>query len=326
MMCKWPFTMKSTGRDVPLPCGQCLPCRINKRRVWTHRMMLERSTNEECSFLTVTYSDENLPGEFFNEENGVVYAPNSVSPYEHKKFIAKLRINYRRLTGKKIRFFMCGEYGEKTARPHYHYALFGFPPCSGTGPVIIGRKFHPCQCPECSFVTRIWGKGHCYLGTLTQHSAQYVCGYVTKKLTNENNQRTQEILNGRYPEFCRSSRRPGIGYDAAVQYGLRLKPYVTTDEDIPPYLIHEGRKWPLGRYLYAKVREAAGLPPLEEGEAIRRYKEGLLDLFESKKPVGLSSKALAAGLPDIALKLLNAQSALSLEQRQFHNDINKKGI
>ena len=31
-----------------------------------------------------------------------------------------------RLSPKRVRYFHCGEYGEKFSRPHYHVCLFGF--------------------------------------------------------------------------------------------------------------------------------------------------------------------------------------------------------
>lgn len=325
MLCKYPIISPNTGREVPLPCGQCLPCRINKRRVWTHRMMLENATSETSSFLTLTYSDENLPKEFMNEKTGQVFADNSVNPHHHTRFIDALRTSYRRLTGKKIRFFVCGEYGEKTGRPHLHYALFGYPPCCGSGPSYLAGRFIPCNCRNCSYISRIWGFGHIYLGKLEQASAQYVCGYVTKKLTADN-EKTQLVLQGRHPEFARMSRMPGLGHDAAVEHGKKIARFVETDDDIPPFMTHDGKKWPLGRYLYGKIREAAGLPPLQEGEALKKYKEALSEMFESKTPVGLSRAFVESKLPASALTLLNAQAVLKMEKEHERKSINKKGI
>lgn len=284
-------------------------------------MMLERSSHADCSFLTLTYSDENLPREFVDKKTGQVFSDFSVVPEHHTLFIKRLRSD----TGLKLRFFMCGEYGDKTGRPHYHYALFGFPSCIGDGSKTVNGRFIPCICKNCSLIQKSWPYGHIYLGTLTQESAQYICGYVTKKLTSDKSEFQSDLLKGRHPEFTRASRMPGLGHDAAVRFGEKIKPYVSSDDDIPPYIVHDGRKWPIGRYLYAKIRESAGLPPRQEGEALKAYKKGLLDLFQDKEISGLELKFVRAGLPASALMLLNAQSALQLEKKQYHYLINKRG-
>lgn len=41
-------------------CGQCLPCRVKYRRLWTHRCLLEQRMHSDSSFLTLTYSDEKM--------------------------------------------------------------------------------------------------------------------------------------------------------------------------------------------------------------------------------------------------------------------------
>lgn len=289
-------------------------------------MMLEMQDSSQTSFLTVTYNDENLPEEFSDPDTGQVYYNVSLNPAHHKRFIDSLRKAYYRSTGNRLRFYMCGEYGEKSGRPHYHYALFGFPSCCGDGPRTINSKFVPCKCPNCSFVSRIWGKGHIVLGTLTQESAQYVCGYVTKKLTNDNSAHNSGILAGRYPEFSRQSRRNGLGYNAIVRFGQRIKKYVRDYEDIPPYLIHQGKKWPLGRYLYDTLIKTVGLPPLETDQKVQRYKESLLSMFEDAEISPLAKKYLDGNLPASALALINSQRVLQIEKSHKRTIINKNGV
>ena len=95
---------------MPVGCGQCLPCRINKRREWTFRLELEASLHEHNSFVTLTYADQFLP------EDG------SVNPRHTQLWLKRLR---KVLDPRKVRFFLCGEYGDQTFRPHYHACLFG---------------------------------------------------------------------------------------------------------------------------------------------------------------------------------------------------------
>ncbi|AXL15111.1 replication initiator protein [Microviridae sp.] len=333
MLCAYPIITKNTGPDTPVACGQCLPCTINKRRTWTHRMMLEMQTSKTASFLTLTYDDENLPEGHHDPKTGELYAINSLNPAHTKKFIDNLRTQYRRLTGNTIRYYLCGEYGEQTGRPHYHLALFGYPPCIGNGAKVINKKFIPCNCPNCSLLSKIWKKGNIFLGNLEQKSAQYVAKYVTKKLTTTNCRCKGEThhpscpnvqLKGRYPEYSRQSRNRGIGYDAAVKFGKKIAKFVKSDADIPPYLIHNGKKWPLGRYLHENIRAQTDLPPYEEGEKVKIYKENLLSLFKDKKPVDLSEKMVNAGLPDVALRMINAQRNLQMEKQQSQIQLNSK--
>ena len=46
---------------VPLPCGQCLNCKLNKAKEWAVRCVLEASLYDENFFVTLTYDDEHYP-------------------------------------------------------------------------------------------------------------------------------------------------------------------------------------------------------------------------------------------------------------------------
>ena len=158
MLCKYPINKRDTGQVHS--CGQCLPCRINDRRIKTHRQMLEASSHIHNSFLTLTYRDEALPDEFHHKKTGQIYIPNSVNPDHHRLFINNLRTDFKRKTGNEMRFYACAEYGEKTHRPHYHYALFGFPTCHHLEARKKQKRFEPCGCSNCQYISRLWGKGH----------------------------------------------------------------------------------------------------------------------------------------------------------------------
>ena len=101
------------------PCGDCPSCRANRRRVWTHRMMLETMCHEYSCWVTLMFDDEHLPED------------RSLSPEVLRLWLDRLR---KRLKPARFRYFACGEYGERELRPHYHVALFGVRGCAG-GPV-----------------------------------------------------------------------------------------------------------------------------------------------------------------------------------------------
>ena len=191
MLCRNPY---SQGMHL-YPCGQCMPCRFNRRREWTHRIMLEANLNTENAFVTLTYSDQTLP-----------LTSQKLPTLDRKDLDDWLKRFRSTISPLKIRFYGVGEYGDETQRPHYHVALFGYPPCK----YGMSRYRHYVNCcPNCDLIRDTWKKGNIFLGTLETESAQYIAGYVTKKMTSKSDPR----LEGRKPEFAAMSRKPGIGAD-----------------------------------------------------------------------------------------------------------------
>lgn len=310
MLCKYPTVFPNT-KGVPVKCGRCTHCRIADRRIWTHRIVLESMHHPSNVFLTLTYNNDHLPTEFVHPETGQVYAPNSVNPLHHELFLKSLRERYFREYGKTLRMFGVGEYGEKTQRPHYHYALFNFPRCTGIRTRGIYRQ---CQCPSCLLVTRSWDYGHTFTGELTLESSQYIAGYVTKKLTNDHSEWNQKILAGRHPEFSRQSRRPGLAAWAADGIADKLEYYNQFGSiDIPKTLIHAGKHLPLGRYLSDRLHEKMGIK-IEEGERLKNYERSLFGLFlDPKIPPKIAKICLTS--PASALTAINAAYTHDLETK-----------
>lgn len=237
MLCRKPYSK----RGASFGCGQCMPCRINRRRIWAHRIILEALVSPSASFLTMTYDDEHLPDGGSLELSHVQLYWKSL-----------------RERGYKFRYFVCGEYGDQSERPHYHAALFGVPPC-----YCDFRAPHPaCHCGD---FKRLWGRGNLFWGDITPASALYIAGYVTKKMNKED-----PALNGRYPEFARMSLRPGIGAGAmsAVAASLRCeagRKEIARTGDVPFVLRHGSRRHPLGRYLRECLRKELSLVGYDTG-------------------------------------------------------------
>jgi len=236
--------------SMTVPCGQCMGCRIDKKRQWATRIVHEASLNKENSFITLTYNDINLPGhekdnKYQIEHNKPLNPKDSLVKEHFQKFIKALR-DYN--APKTIRYFHCGEYGEKSFRPHYHAILFNhdFP-----DKVKLDYDFGDLYISE--QLSKHWKhKGFVTVGPVTLESAAYVAGYVQKKV----NGRQQEEHYRRYkdldretgeliepyqllPEYATMSRRPGIGADWHSQFKEdTLKDFITIQgkkQKIPKY-------------------------------------------------------------------------------------------
>ena len=96
-------------------CGQCSGCRVEYTRQWAMRCIAEMADNVKAVFLTLTFDPLYLP------RNGSL-SKKFISKWFNKKLREDIRYHY----GEKIRFYCCGEYGEKKGRPHYHAIVFNF--------------------------------------------------------------------------------------------------------------------------------------------------------------------------------------------------------
>lgn len=244
MICSSPFVKNGLA----LPCGQCQTCRINRRRQWTFRILLEACQYQDNAYVTLTYSDDCLPG------------MGSLEPLHLRHWLGRLR---ERIAPLRIRFYAVGEYGDESWRPHYHAILFGFPTCRRGNtyrkPGFSEPLWERC-CDQCRLVGETWGKGNVDLGQLSESSAQYVAGYTIKKLTNAHDDMVRTVLKGRLPEFVRSSRNPyGIGagmMDEVASELLRLD--LEDSADVPSALRYGGRLMPLDQYMRRRLRRLIG--------------------------------------------------------------------
>lgn len=120
-----------------------------------------------------------------------------------------------------VRFFMCGEYGEQLARPHYHACVFGlYLPDRQVWSVREGVTLYRSPSLEA-----LWKHGFVTVGDVTFESANYVARYVTKKITGKaaaDHYRRVDLVTGEVvaisPEFVRMSLRPGIGRSWIEKY------------------------------------------------------------------------------------------------------------
>lgn len=194
--------------------------------------------HDENAFVTLTYSDANLP------------AGGSLRPDDFVGFMKRLRWHF----GEGIRFFQCGEYGDRLGRPHHHALLFNmrFPDQrfykEGNG----GTLYTSTQLEE------LWGQGQCSIGEVTFESAGYVARYALKKVKGS---AAEAHYAGRLPEYLTMSRRPGIGRSFIDTFRRDVYP---ADE-----LVVRGVRCRPPRY-YDQVQEREAPSVLERIKARRR--------------------------------------------------------
>lgn len=257
MHCSDPVVL--TGA-VGFPCGRCLPCLINRKRIWSNRILLESTLHANSSFVTLTYSDDNLP-KIKMVDGGPALL--NLSPLDLKNFLKRVRTY---LAPMRVRFFAVGEYGHEGARefnPHYHLVLFGYACCvhgrsrykfQSSSKLVLHRR--TC-CVQCDTLRDLWGLGNIETGPLDASTAAYITGYTTKKMTHRDDTR----LEGREPEFARMSLKPGIGRDFMWDYASAYiqNKFDARTHDVPAVTGHANRKaMPIGRYLRRALREMIG--------------------------------------------------------------------
>lgn len=229
-----------------LGCGNCIPCRSRRAKIWGNRIALEMSSHAENVFITLTYNNESIPAE------------GSLNRKHALAFIKRLRRRTEYHFGIRFRYFLCGEYGNRTGRAHYHAVLFGL----GTW----------CS----SMVTEAWPHGFVSVLPADKGSGPYVAGYMVKKLGKLDRLPCE-------PEFITMSTKPGLGSavaDALVplcQDGIGLDEY----GDVPTYILAGKFKIALGSYLRRRIRRA-----LYEREGIplskaRDYYDQVLKVYEA---------------------------------------------
>lgn len=181
-----------TKEGVVVPCGVCMACRITRTEHWALRIEHEIHGKTGC-FLTLTYAED----------------PITLSKEELQKFFKRLR---RRLDVP-IKYYACGEYGDRTDRPHYHAIIIGWSPLDIEGDI----KAHGNHTQSSTLVESLWKFGNNTVGSVTPESIRYVTGYIRKKLYGD---KAKEEYGDRLPPFALMSL--GIGKNFLLENAERL--------------------------------------------------------------------------------------------------------
>lgn len=261
MHCPHPKPVGNTLRS----CGGCYACRINDRRVWTGRLLLESFFYPETSFVTLTYEDQFVP-----QKDGVQILDRK----DYRRFIRQ----FSRSPFGSPRWYGVGEYGDDSQRPHYHFILFGVG--VGWSDEIVKAWSKPIKAKNVTSKMvkekrvfrdhrgRLYVKiGFVTIEPLCPERAAYACGYVVKKMTAEDDTR----LKGRPPEFRSMSKQYGgigycgLGWLADMQFTKAGCRSLAQSCDVFDSIRVEGKIYPIGDYLRSELRKIVNVPetPLE---------------------------------------------------------------
>jgi len=205
----------------------------DRARSWSTRCLHESQLYDHNSFLTLTYSDENL---VYGAEGATLHLPHL------QNFFKSLRHEYE------CRYFACGEYGDKTHRPHYHVLLFGVDFKSDRTISTLNKfKTKNDTLYESKSLSSHWKHGNAIIGDLTHQSINYVTRYLLKKAKAERRSRSPAHEGeAEQPEFQVMSRRPGLGSGWYENFRSDLYPHDN--------VVINGKKMPIPRFYSEKYR------------------------------------------------------------------------
>ena len=210
-MCDSPFVKKIEKKWYDLPCGKCPVCKTRRVSQWTFRMMKELEVSESAYFITLTYDTLHVP---LTKKKLMTLRKS-----DFQKFMKRLRKKHK----SKLRYYMCGEYGENYWRPHYHVILFNL--------------------DDVNKVADAWkedGKpiGSVHIGTVNEKTIRYTCKYIDKD-------KRIPLWNGddRIKEYSAMSN--GLGRNYVDKVGVRQ--YHKSDLE-RCYVTLNGVKIPMPRY------------------------------------------------------------------------------
>lgn len=240
MKCHSPIQIRTEKERNTVPCGRCAACLSNKRTEWSTRMEIELKEAKTAHFITLTYSDVNLPK---NKENGI--------PELVKKDVQLFMKRLRKTQEEKIKYYFIGEYGEKTFRPHYHAILFNLTNIENIVKCwTIPKTNEPI--------------GHVHVGTVTPASIKYCTGYMIQQKHNWSIQKP----------FALMSKGLGLIY---VQKNKQWHKSDIYRNYIPK---EDGKKTRMPRYLRDKIftksekkRQAWRVKELENQEVFYKQEE-----------------------------------------------------
>ena len=223
------FQFRDSEPDYWIGCTKCDGCTHTTKLEWAIRMHHEAMMHTRNSFITLTYAN----------------APDAISRRDCQTFFKRLRKQWPT----PIRYFITGEYGDKTHRPHYHAIIFG-EDFRGGAYDINGRMYgNP-------YLNRIWRHGDCTVGDFTLGAAMYVAGYTAKKINDPDT-------------FSLMSKNPPIG-------APWLKQNINSLYQLKKIVV-EGQEYPIPSAYFRWLAGDSELSKIKEEKEVNRLTDRQLD-------------------------------------------------
>lgn len=202
---------------IVVQCGKCPACLSNRRKNWAFRLEQEFKSCSSAYFVTLTYDDnQHIWGWCDSEErftiNDAIGMDDFTSMRQQlskrdiqlfvkrlRKSLDDMRSRYKKIAKvsqiksevPRIKYFISGEYGTETFRPHYHAIIFNLP-------FMYLDKIH-------EFISSSWQKGYVNVGTVSAGSIMYCTKYLLMESIID-----MDLL---VKPFLLVSTRPAIGID-----------------------------------------------------------------------------------------------------------------
>ncbi len=258
------------------PCGKCLNCKINKKRQWQARFILETIAYGTPSWITLTYRPED--------------EPLSITKEHLDKWIAKVRYYNEQIHSNPIRYYCRAEYRPETGAPHYHVLLWNH-----RATIVPDRK-NPARWYD-PIIEIAWSD---YGGTSTEDASfgrknsllnrmDYITNYISEfgpKLI---------YPEGMMEEKSFMSRMPALGTDAPTielfaksflsSQGSRL---IESYSGIPKVFNYQGKLWPIPKILKDKLSRHLEASGFFIDRVYDLYSNHLVANIEAGKPISLT--------------------------------------
>ncbi|QIG67608.1 replication VP4-like protein [Rhizobium phage RHph_X94] len=163
-MCISPITVITPKGTQQAACRNCKRCRDNRIKDWVGRCIAESRTSVGCHSVTLTYAPIVRDGvKIDRHERTAVLTYSDV-----QKFFKRIRTE-----GFPVRYLVCGEFGKRKGRAHWHGILFWQEKVPEWVQLMTNFS-HSC-----------WPHGHMFWEKPSYRSVGYVCKYVQKDVGDE---------------------------------------------------------------------------------------------------------------------------------------------
>lgn len=239
---------------VEIPCGHCELCQKSRSKDWIIRIekaleAFRKNHQQSFSyFITWTYDDDHLP-----------LSPTTGMPTLDKQTFRHMFNtikNTEELTASDFQYYAVGEYGDLSARPHYHAIVF-------TSKDIDWKHY--------------WTFGNIQIGDVQPESIGYVTRYVDKKLGSYIKKDDFELL-GIEPVFAIMTK--GLGKDFILD---RIEKYKDDPALLNCIVGQNGQKFNLPKYGKKKLDPVVKLELKKYNENSQSVSRSLLPLEKSVK-------------------------------------------